>query len=429
MDGQLEIIDGPDVGRAIPFTEGDTIVIGRGPNTASKLSDRYTSRIHCQLEVQGDVLTLSDLGGAGGTFVNGDQITGKRVLSPGDVIVVGTTKLQVQSDELDAERTIHRPRSVSSSSVPAAARTAPLPVPPTPSEAGSDLPDDASLLSGVTLADYKVGPVLAYGSAAVIYKATNVHDNQPVALKVFHVGFGRNEEAKGRFLRCSRTVLNLRHPHLVNIYQAGETGPFLWMAMELFEGGESLAKVIQRIGIANILDWRYGLRIAVHVARGLQFAQKHQIVHRNITPSNVLYRASDRFAKLGDLMLAKTLTEDDAGRVTSKGSLVGDIEYMSPERLFGEAQIDGRSDLYELGATVYALLTGKPPLSVKSSKGMESIQKNEPIPPKRVQLSMPDRFESIVIRMLARNPADRFQTPQELLEALEKVAKTEGVVT
>jgi serine/threonine protein kinase len=417
VDGQLEIIDGPDAGRIIPFTNGQTVLIGRGPNTASKLSDRYTSRVHCQLEVQGSVLTVSDLGGAGGTSVNGELITTKQVVALGDVIGIGMTKLRVQGDPTDTERTIRKP--------PSPAARAPAAVPPP-----DVLPEDASLLTGLTLADYKVGPVLAYGSTAVIYKATSTLDNQTIALKVFHASFGHNDEAKARFLRCSRTVLNLRHPHIIRIFQAGETGPFCWMAMEYFEGGESLAKVIQRIGIANILDWRYGLRIAVHVARGLEFALKHQIVHRNITPGSILYRGSDRFAKLGDLMLAKTLTEEDAGRVTSKGSLVGDIEYMSPERLFGEAEIDGRSDLYELGATVYALLTGKPPIACKSPKeGMESFQKNEPIPPKRVQLSIPDRFEAIVLKMLARKPADRFQTPNELLTALEKVAKSEGVVT
>jgi serine/threonine protein kinase len=424
VDGQLEIIDGPDAGRAIPFADGQTLLIGRGPNTASKLSDKYTSRSHCQIEVQEGVLTLSDLGGAGGTSVNGALITGKHVLAPGDVIGIGMTKLRVHGSPTDTERTIRKAPAVSVPPNLVPAPPSPT-VPPAPA-----LPEDASLLSGLTLADYKVGPVLAYGSTAVVYKAATVADNQTVALKVFHAGFGHNDEAKKRFLRCARTVLNLRHPHIIRIDQAGETGNFCWMAMEFFEGGESLAKVIQRIGIANILDWRYGLRIAVHVARGLEFAQKHKIVHRNITPGSVLYRGSDRFAKLGDLMLAKTLTEEDAGRVTSKGSLVGDIEYMSPERLFGEAEIDGRSDLYELGATVYALLTGKPPITGKSPKeGIESFQKNQPIPPKRVQLSIPDRFEAIVLQMLARKPADRFQTPADLLAALEKVAKMEGVVT
>jgi serine/threonine protein kinase len=416
VDGQLEIIDGPDKGKTIPFGDGDTLLLGRGSNTASKLSDRYTSRVHCQLEVQGDVLTLSDLGGAGGTAVNDVQITDKQAVSSGDVICIGYTKLLVQCATTDTERTVRKSGPLQ--------RPAPALVPkPEP------LPENASMLSGTKLGDYQVGPILAQGSTGVVYKALN-REGQMVALKVFHVTFAHNEEAKKRFLRCSRTVLPLRHPHLVSTFEAGETGPFCWIAMEYFEGAESLGQVIQRIGIANILDWRYGLRIAVHVARGLEFAQQHAIVHRNITPANVLYRASDRFAKLGDLMLAKALTEGEAANITSKGNLLGDVAYMSPERLSGEATIDGRSDLYELGATVYALLTGKPPAMSKSPKeGASASQKSGVIPPKSVQLSMPDRFEAIVLRMLAKNPADRFQTPKELLTALEQVAKAEGVVT
>ena len=102
--------------------------------------------------------------------------------------------------------------------------------------------------------------------------------------------------------------------------------------------GESLAQVIPRIGIAGMLEWRYAFRVAVHIARALEAAFEHEIIHRNITPANILVRSSDKVAKLGDLMLAKAMTGTLARQVTQPGELVGDVLYMSPERTRSDAR-------------------------------------------------------------------------------------------
>jgi serine/threonine protein kinase len=139
-------------------------------------------------------------------------------------------------------------------------------------------------------------------------------------------------------------------------------------------------------------------------------------------------RTKDQVVKLSDLMLAKALAGSLARQITQPGQLVGDVSYMSPERTRNEAEVDGRSDIYSLGATVYALLTGRPPFEGDSLPELiAKIRQAEPEKPKKYQLSIPDMFEGLVLRMLAKRPGDRYQTPVDLLKDLERVAKYQGI--
>src|SRR5205085_1530959 len=141
-----------------------------------------------------------------------------------------------------------------------------------------------------------------------------------------------------------------------------------------------------------------------------EFAHGQHIIHRNITPSNVLVRGSDQLTKLGDLMLAKALEGGLAEQITRAGELLGDLRYMPPERARGNVKaVDPRSDLYSLGAVLYALLTGRPPFEGPSA--LDTIQlicRTEPVKPRKYQLAIPDLLEGIVLRMLAKRPEDRY---------------------
>jgi serine/threonine-protein kinase len=199
------------------------------------------------------------------------------------------------------------------------------------------------------------------------------------------------------------------------------------MAMEFVEG-ESMTQVIRRIGVAGMLDWRYGYRVAVHIARALEYAHGQSIIHRNVTPQNILLRTSDKVALLGDLMLAKALEGTLAQQITRPGELVGDVAYMSPERTRGTGEVDGRSDLYGLGATVYALITGRPPFSAESLPELiQKIRSAEPDRPQKYQMAIPAMFQGTVLKLLARRPDERFQTAGGLLAELDRVGKFSGV--
>jgi len=283
-------------------------------------------------------------------------------------------------------------------------------------------------LAGKTLAHFEVGSIIAKRQSGVVFKARDTKENRDVALKVLKPDFSKDEDDMQRFIRAMKTMLPLRHPNLVALYGAGRTGNHCWVAMELVDG-ESLTQIIHRIGMAGMLDWRYALRVAIHIGRALAFAQEHSIIHRNITPQNIMVQNSDKLAKLGDLMLAKALEGTNAEQITRPGELVGDVHYMSPERTRGNAdEVDGRSDIYSLGATTYALLTGRPPFEGGSLvEPITKIRQAEPVKPTKFQLTIPGLLEGTVLRMLAKRPADRFQTAAEMLADLERVAKYQGL--
>jgi serine/threonine protein kinase len=280
---------------------------------------------------------------------------------------------------------------------------------------------------GQTLSHYAVNLVIGTGRSSVVFQATDTRDNRPVALKVLQAEFSRDEEEMQRFVRGMKTVLPLRHPNLVTLYGAGKTGPHCWMAME-YVAGENMQQVIDRIGVAGMLDWRRAFQVALHVGRALTHAAGQNIVHRNVTPTNILREATSKVVKLGDLMLAKALEGPLARQITRPGELIGDVNYMSPEQTHGTQDLDARSDLYGLGATVYALLTGRPPCPGSSLvEKITRIRQTEPEKPTRFQLSIPAQFEGIVLKLLSKQPERRYQTAAELVKELERVAKFSGV--
>ena len=168
--------------------------------------------------------------------------------------------------------------------------------------------------------------------------------------------------------------------------------------------------------------------VGVHIAQALEAAHEKHIIHRNVSPESILIRKQDKAAKLGDMMLAKALEGIKAKQITKPGELVGNIAYMAPERTKSDVEVDTRADIYGLGATLYALLTGKPPFEGKTLvETIAQIRQSDPVPPKKFQLSIPDKFQDVVMMLLAKRPELRYQTPAQAARALEQVAKYQGV--
>jgi serine/threonine-protein kinase len=242
-----------------------------------------------------------------------------------------------------------------------------------------------------------------------------------VALKVFFPDFSRDEEEMQRFLRAMKTVLPLRHAHLVTVHAAGRNGPHYWVSMELVEGPSLTAAV--RHAATGAGDWRVALRVVLHVARALAYLHGQNICHRNVTPGNVLLRTADGVAKLGDLMTAKAQEGKLARDVTQAGEIVGEVRYLSPEQTTNASGGDGRADLYSLGATAYAVLAGKPPLEGRSPvETILKIRQAEPPPVRRFQPAVPPAFEAVVTKLLAKRPEDRYASAAELLGVLAPLA-------
>jgi serine/threonine protein kinase len=177
-----------------------------------------------------------------------------------------------------------------------------------------------------------------------------------------------------------------------------------------------------------MLDWQFALRVGVHVAQALEAAHEKHVIHRNITPESILIRTQDKVAKLGDMMLAKAMDGIKAKQITRPGEIVGNVAYMAPERTRFDVEVDTRADVYGLGATLYALLTGKPPFEAKSLvETIAAIRQADPVPLKKFQLSIPDGVQDAVMTMLQKHPEKRFQTPADAARALEHVAKFQGL--
>jgi serine/threonine protein kinase len=413
MSLQFQVIAGPDKGKSFQLHHGPDMMLGRGSSAYYQVSDPRASRNHCQLLLEGDKVTIICSGGSGGTLVNGKKVE-RSVLKLGDVVQVGDTQLRLQVGDQPLSVALAVAAQAPAKAVPAAA---------------SGTVEQLTALTGTTLAHYEIGPVIGTGHSCVVFHASDTKDNRSVAFKVLQPEFSRDDEEMQRFIRGMKTVMPLRHPNLVTLYGAGKTGTYCWIAME-FIAGENMQQIIDRIGVAGMLDWRHAFRAALHVARGLECAHDQQILHRNVTPTNILRDAASKVVKLGDLMLAKALEGPLAKQVTRPGELVGEVVYMSPERTRGTTEVDARSDLYGLGATVYALLTGRPPFTGASLvEKITRIRQTEPEKPSKYQMGIPGKFEGIILKLLAKTPDDRYQSARELVKELERVARFSGLAT
>jgi serine/threonine protein kinase len=409
MSFQLVVEVGQDTGHVFTVFSGDETIMGRGSHAHYRLNDPRVSRNHCRIYIENEHPHIECLGGSGGTKVNSKPVTTKTRLKPGDLVEVGDTKLRMTI----ADMPLAAVKNIVSAS----------------GKKGSQQAKTGELeeLAGETLGAYDIGPVIGRGTSSVVFCANDNRTNQPVALKVLLPEFAKVEEEVQRFIRAIKTMLPLEHPNLIKLYGAGKTGVHCWVAME-YVAGENLEEVIARIGVAGMLDWRNAYRVALQVGRALEYAHAEGIVHRNVTPKNILRDAASKDVKLGDLMLAKAMEGVLAQQITRPGELLGAVEYMSPERTRGTTDLDHRSDLYGLGATLYALLTGRPPFTGATLvEKITLIRQNEPAKPTKYQLSIPHAFEMLVLKLLAKQPEDRYQSASAMLKDLEKIGKTHNL--
>jgi serine/threonine-protein kinase len=403
MQAYLRATAGPDAGRIFNLTEGMTMVIGRGEKSDTRLTDASVSRLHCELRWEGDRFRLVDLDSVGGTLVGGQKIK-EHALKHDEEFQIGATKLKLHTTGVHDAATIRAGQKPE-----------------------RELKPDSGALTGKTITQYELGPVVAVGRTGTVYKARDTKDGKDVAVKVLHSDFTSDDDDVQRFIRAMKTVVGLHHPNLIHLYAAGRQGNNCWYAMEYVDG-EPLTKLIEKFGTLKMLDWRFALTVGAHIAQALEAAYEKQIIHRNISPETILIRSKDKVAKLGGVMLAKALEGIKAKQVTRPGELVGNIAYMAPERTRTDAEVDTRADIYGLGATLYALLTGKPPFEGKSLvETIAQIRQSDPVPLKKLQLSIPDQLQDAVMVMLAKRPEGRYQTPIEAARALERIAKFQGM--
>src|ERR1700730_15028591 len=259
---------------------------------------------------------------------------------------------------------------------------------------------------------------LGRGAMGVTYKAFDVNLHCPVTLKVISEKYLGDESARLRFLREARAAASVRHPNVASVFHMGRTGSSYFYALEFVEG-ETLEELIKRSGR---LDVKLALEIATQVAAGLAAVNEQNLVHRDIKPTNIMVRLKEErgvTAKIIDLGLAKTLDESasEAG-ISSPGAFVGTPEFASPEQFAG-VSVDIRSDLYSLGVTLWVMVTGQTPFRGPSAEVMYKHQ-HAPLPREQLK-DVPQPVVVLLEKLLEKDPAQRFQTPNELLKAMPTI--------
>jgi eukaryotic-like serine/threonine-protein kinase len=264
------------------------------------------------------------------------------------------------------------------------------------------------------LADrYTIEGEIGRGGMAAVYLARDIRHERQVAIKVLDPTLAAALGAE-RFLREIRIVAGLQHPHILPLYDSGEAAGFLYYVMP-FVDGESLR---QRLTREKQLPLEDALRIGREVADALAYAHAHHVVHRDIKPENILLETGQ--AVVADFGIARAIGAVGGDQLTQTGMAVGTPAYMSPEQAAGSGEVDGRSDVYALSCVLYELLAGQPPFTGPTA---ESVVRQhlvaEPPDVTRLRASVPARVATVLLRGMAKTPADRFTSAQAFRDALQ----------
>jgi len=267
---------------------------------------------------------------------------------------------------------------------------------------------------------YRIIREIGRGGMGVVYQAENESLGKTCALKVLPIrASAEGTAARTRFTREARAAAQLEHPNVVPVYNIGEDKGCCYIEMQFIDGPSAGQLAAER----TALPWPEACRIARDAARALGAAHQKGLIHRDIKPENILI-ASDGTVKVADFGLARHV--QSVSDLTASGHVVGTPHYMSPEQCEAR-ELDGRSDIYSLGATLYHLLTGRRPYEADAAMTVMYKHVHDPRPdPRRVMPSLPAEVAAIVIKMMAKDKSARHQTAEEVIAELDPFIGTTG---
>ncbi|MFP5317930.1 MAG: protein kinase domain-containing protein [Acidimicrobiia bacterium] len=269
---------------------------------------------------------------------------------------------------------------------------------------------------------YRLRRPIARGGMAEVWEATDDILGRPVALKVLLPHLAADESFRERFRREAIAAARLAHPNVVATFDTGVDDGVAFIVLELVHG-RTLHEILSQSGA---LPAARAVHVAVQVAAALDYAHRHGVVHRDVKPGNILLTNEDQ-VKVADFGIAKAAIGTSDSRpfasldLTQSGAILGTAKYLSPEQVNGEA-IDGRADIYSLGVVLYEMLCGRPPYVGETdvAVAMQHVQ-STPLSPRQVRAGIPRPLEAVVLRAMAKRPADRYATAGDLQSALLSV--------
>ena len=267
---------------------------------------------------------------------------------------------------------------------------------------------------GKTIGKFEITAELGGGGMAEVFKAYQPSLNRYVAIKVIHRFLAQSQEFLARFQREAQNVAALRHPNIVQVHDFDIENGRPYMVMEYIDGPSLDKRTIERQAAGNPWSLAEVIQIINDIGSALAYAHQQEMIHRDIKPANVMCHPNGRFI-LTDFGLAKLLT---GATVTASGTIMGTPAYMSPEQCQGIAG-DHRSDIYSLGILLYELATGKLPFEADTQVGYIMKHVSEPPPPpETINPDLPAWLTAVILRALAKEPDNRYQTMSELLADL-----------
>lgn len=262
---------------------------------------------------------------------------------------------------------------------------------------------------------YEVKSILGEGGLGVVYLAKQISLQRNVALKVLHPKWMKDEEFRKRFLLEARVVGKLSHPNLIQVFDVAFDKGRYFFSME-YVAGQTVDKIAAKKGFIPLSD---AIDITLQVLDALHYIWEKQMVHRDIKPSNIIVTPQG-VAKLGDFGFVKCQAEEKLG---SDEFVLGTPDYMSPEQAVGKEDLDYHSDIYSLGATLYHMITGSAPYNGSESMVIRQHIKASIPSPRALNPKLPGSICTVIEKMMAKSPADRYQKYEELKRDLNLVKK------
>jgi len=261
---------------------------------------------------------------------------------------------------------------------------------------------------------YKVLGKIGAGAMAFVYKARQLSLNRLVAIKVLPKRFSQDPEYVQRFYKEGQAAGKLNHPNIVQAIDVGEAGGYHYFVMEFVEG----KTISDDIVAGNLYPEKEAIEIIIQVAHALAHAHGHGLIHRDVKPKNIMIN-KDGVVKLADMGLARETTDIETAQ-SEAGKAYGTPYYIAPEQIRGKIDIDGRADIYGLGATLYHMLTGQVPFMAEdSSDVMRKHLREKLVPPDHINTSLSGGVSEVIEIMMAKRKEDRYNNVEELLLDLE----------
>jgi serine/threonine protein kinase len=277
-------------------------------------------------------------------------------------------------------------------------------------------------LRGKRLAHFELLEAVGVGGMAAVIRAQDTQLDRIIALKILPPQLATDPESIRRFNQEARAAARLDHENIARVFYCGEDQGLHFIAFEFVEG-DNLRMILERRGQLPVSE---AVHYMLQVATGLAHAAARGVVHRDIKPSNIIITPTGK-AKLVDMGLARSLGPQRDGDLTQSGVTLGTFDYISPEQALEPRDADSRSDIYSLGCTFYHMLTGQPPVPEgTAAKKLHYHQHVPPIDPRQLNPDISDEVAALLGRMMAKDPKDRYQKPEHLVQHLVQLAQKLG---